>query len=332
MDEVTVKDVASYAGVAVSTVSRVINNLDRVSPKTREKVLNAVKELGFVRNDFAASIKSGASHFIVISVPDTINEVYWSVIQGAERVFARKGYHTLIYVSGEKYKGKKGCIDDNLIRIADGVLLIQSINNAYDLKDISKPIVLVDREKKGSDKSSVTLNNYEGAVKLTEELIHHGHTKIAMIIGKSSFNVMTDRKKGFLDTLKKYSISIPKEYMCMGDWHQETGYSKTMELLRLDNPPTAIFAGNNRIAMGCIEYCESNHIEIGKDISLVQFDDSHMAKFLCGGITSVVSPMETLGERGAEMLLEALTKSNFTIRKEIVDVSLVSRKSVVRIK
>ena len=310
---VTIKDVADYAHVAVSTVSRVINNMDRVSPETRKAVNDAIEELGYVRNNLAASIKTGKSHFIVAVVPDIRNEFYTSVIRGVESVASKEGYYTLVYTTAEAVRREQNVFDGEFSQIVDGIILTPSQTDDLMYKKSGKPIVIVDREIPGSDMYSVCVDNYKGITLLMEELISNGHRKIAIVSGPLMFNIGIDRMNGYIDTMKRYHL--------------------TSQLLQLKDPPTAILATNNLLCIGCAECLCDRGMVIGKDISLVGFDDSVMAKYLGPGITCVRRATNEMGEIGAKMLLALLNKQkeHFPQRKVVLDVELVKRGSVVKL-
>lgn len=330
---VTIKDVADHAHVAVSTVSRVINNMDRVSPETRKAVNDAIEELGYVRNNLAASIKTGKSHFIVTVVPDIRNEFYTAVIRGVESVASKEGYYTLVYTTAEAVSKEQNVFDGEFSQIVDGIILTPSQTDDLMYKKSGKPIVIVDREIPGSDMYSVCVDNYKGITLLMEELIRCGHKKIAVISGPLIFNIGIDRMNAYIDTMKKYNLPVPEEYVCTGEWFEEDGYRLTEQLLKLEDPPTAILATNNLLCIGCAECLCDMGMEIGKDISLVGFDDSVIARYLGPGITCVSRATNEMGEIGAQMLLSLINQQQQSLpeRKVILDVELIKRGSVVKI-
>lgn len=329
----TIKDVADYAHVAVSTVSRVINNKDRVSPETRKAVNEAIETLGYVRNNFAASIKTGETRFLVTIVPDIRNEFYTSVIRGVEAVASQKGYYTLVYTTEELFEKEQAVFAGEFSHIVDGVILTPSQVDDALYKSFGKPTVLVDREIPGSDMYSVCIDNYKGAELLVEELVSFGHKKIAILSGSSKFNITVDRMNGYLDVLKRHNIPIREEYICRGGWYEEDGYQMASQLLELPDPPTAIFASNNLICIGCAECLCDRGLTIGKDISLVGFDDSTIARYLGPGITVIQRATDEMGRVGAEMLLALLHKQSEGLpqKKMVLDVELIRRNSIVRL-
>lgn len=330
---VTIKDVAHHAGVAVSTVSRVINNLDRVSPETRERVLAAIEELGYIRNDIAASIKTGTTKFIVTVVPDIINEFYTAVIRGVEEIARPKGYYTLVYAVNEYHSDGTDVFDERFSRMVDGMILVPPINGVNVCRNFNKPVVLIDRIAADTDGYSVTIDNYRGSQLLMEELIQNHHEKIAFIYGVGDFNVASDRLQAYRDTLSENKLPIREEYICRGDWYHQDGYRFAAQLMALDDPPTAIFAANNQIGHGCAAYLLEHGYKIGTDISLVAFDDSILAPYLGPGITSIDRPTFEMGRIGAEILLALLNGQEQDLPQKTIklDVQLIRRNSVVRL-
>lgn len=329
----TIKDVATYAGVAVSTVSRVINGQDRVSPETEKKVNEAVNALGYIKNNLAASIKTDKSHFVAAVVPDIRNEFYTAVIRGVEAILSKEGYYTFVYTTGELKDKEASVFEGQLGQMVDGIILIPSQKDYEFYTKLGKPVVIIDRELPGGDVYSVCVDNYHGIEILTKELIQNGHRKIGIISGPIDFNIGIDRMNAFLDTMKKYQIPVRKEYVCVCDWFEEDGYSATKQLMSLDDPPTAILATNNLTCIGSAECLYDNGYEIGKDVSLVGFDDSTMAKYMGKGITCIERATNKMGEEGAKMLLSLLKNNSQEIknRKIILDVELIRRNSVVKL-
>ncbi len=329
---VTIKDVADYAGVAVSTVSRVINDMDRVSPETRERVLGAIEALGYVRNSLAASMKTGETRFLVTVVPDIRNEFYTAVVRGVEAVASSRGYYTLVYTTGEFYEKEQAVFEGEFSHLVDGVILVPSCTDSR-VYTAKKPVVMIDREVPGSEIPSVCVDNYKGVVLLMEELIRFGHRKIAIISGPLVFNIGLDRMNAYLDMLGKHGIPVRQEYIATGEWFEEDGYRLTERLLGLEDPPTAILATNNLTCIGSAECLCDRGMGIGRDISLVGFDDSVVARYLSPGITCIRRATSEMGELGAGMLLDILHHQGGESgsRKRILGVELIRRNSIVRL-
>lgn len=332
-NKITIKDVANHANVAISTVSRVINDMDRVSDKTRDRVNASIAELGYVRNDLAAAIKTGSANFIVVIVPDLVNEFYTSVIRGVEQVASAHGYRTLVSSAGNRDNRTADVLDDELYALVDGIIVVPS--DSYNVEELGfdKPFVVVDRIRPQNNCYSVSLDNYKGARELVEYLINKGHERISFISGYSPYTVLSDRIRGYVDTLENHGLEVNDDYLCLNDWHRHTGYEMTEKLMQLKTPPTAIFAGNNRICIGCADYFYEHGIEIGKDISLVQFDDFELSQYIGNGITCISHPTFEMGSKATEMLLRLLGNPAKPLyeRNVIMPVQLITRGSVADI-
>ena len=314
-------------------MSRVINNRDRVDSDTRNRVLQAIDALGYVKNPLAASIKTGKSHFILAVVPDLVNDFYSDVVCGVEQVASEKGYYTLVYTTNNQFSKERSVYNPELEYLAEGMILIPSISNYPAYKNISKPQVIIDSIPSDPVPYSVEVDNYHGSKLLVEELIKYGHKKIAFICGPQIYNIGMDRFKGFIETLSSNGIQIQNDYIKLGSWYEEDGYRFTKELISLSDPPTAIFAANNLISIGCIECLSDNHMSIGKDISLVSFDDTQFTKYSTPGITAIQRPTNEMGSVGARMLFSIIENHTDEIKEKAttMPVKLIRRNSVAKL-
>lgn len=323
----TIKDIAQHANVAISTVSRVLNNLDRVSPETREKVNRAIQELGYTPNNLAASMITGQTKVILLVVPDFVNSFYGAVIQGAERFLRSYNYLTMVASTEDKKNSELSKILQTISYAVDGAIIIPSEATAQDLEFFDKPIVLVDRSIPNSNYSTVTVDNFGGTYQLTRELLDAGHRDIGVIAGSSRLNIGRERLNGYLQALQDYHVPVKQEYIMQGGLYEDDGYQLMQALLELDSPPSAVVACNNLTCIGCINAIQHKGLVIGQDISLVGFDDHNLASILNPGITVIDRPTIEMGEKAAALLLERF--SDLTTTKNIVmDVNLIRRNSI----
>lgn len=324
---VTIKDVAREAGVAVSTVSRVINNLDRVSDNTRNKVNDAIKKLNFVQNNNAVSIVTGQTKTILILIPNFIYNFFGTVVNGAVNNLNEKGYNSMVICTGEQNLTQYLNKYSNMV---DGVLIIPGTEDLKELYGFNKPVVFVDRFIDGMEFDSVTVNNQEGTRKLTQLLIDNGHKHIAIIVGDNNFNVGLGRLDGYIQCLKENHLKIKQSYIRKGKMIEGVGYKETKALLELQNPPTAIIACNNKLALGCANALNELHLICGEDMSIVAFDDSDMAKVYGPGLTVAFAPKEMLGKKSSEHLL-SLIENKPVDKHELIDVEIRIRGSIKKL-
>ena len=328
--KVTIKEVAARAGVAISTVSLVLNNQEPVREETREAVKQAVRELGYVKNSLAASMKSGHSKMIAAVVPDFINHFFTDLVQGIEEVVAERGYFTLVFTTSESSEKEQKLFAGEIGKMVEGAILIPTVEDARYYESLAKPVILIDRTIGGL--SSVVVDNYKGAYIATNELIANGHRKIALINGDRDFQIGSDRRRGFADAMREHGLEIIPEYDCSGPWYQESGHQLTKKLLSLPDPPTAIFAANSQICIGCIHYMRENGLKMGRDISLISFDDTLLAQIVRPGVTVVERPTIEMGRIGARMLLDSLEGHLPQPQRQILDVHLIKRGSIAKLK
>ena len=171
---VTIRDVAERAGVAVSTVSRVLNGLDRVSEETRRRVEQAARELSYVPNNFAASMVTGQSKILGIIVPSFTHDFFGFIAQTAEHVFRKHGYLTIVSASGEDPVADPAAFLQRFYHMLDGVLLVPTAARLKDLESFDKPLLLVDRDMPGSSFSSISFDNEPACYELTRRLTEKG--------------------------------------------------------------------------------------------------------------------------------------------------------------
>lgn len=328
----TIKEVALRAGIAISTASRALNDLDRVSAETREKVLAAAEELGYVKNSIAASMKTGLTKLIVVIVPDLINEYFTAVIQGVEAEAINRGYFTVVFATNDKLAKERELFDGPLGRIIDGAIIVPAHDDMKYYKNLNKPVIIVDRYLPECGMDAVVVDNYKGAYMLTEELINAGHRDIAILIGPQTFNIGQDRLAGYYGALKDHGVSVKPQYVVPSSWYVESGYENTVKLLSMQNPPTAIFATNNLLCVGAMEAISHRGLKIGRDISIVGFDDSALAEFMEPGVTVVKRATVQMGKIGCEMLIDRLENREWNAQRyATLEVEMVRRGSVKRL-
>ncbi|HBE78604.1 MAG TPA: LacI family transcriptional regulator [Firmicutes bacterium] len=330
--EITIKDVAERANVSVSTVSRVLNGLDRVSDKTRTEVLKIIKELNYIPNDIAVSMITKKTKVIAVVVPNLENPFYTAVIRGTVEVTKKAGYFTSVISTNENEVEETDYFQGYLNRNVDGFILIGAHDKPDFYRNIKKHVVLVDRYIDNTNLDGVIIDNFKGAYEGTKNLLENGHTKIAVINGPRNFNDGIERYWGYYQAIKDYGIEIDECYHKQGEWSEDNGYQATLELMKLDNPPTAIFAANNLICMGTIKALRDLGLAIGEDISLVGFDENDLAEFIIPKITVVRRPTYEMGIQAAEMLLQKIFNNDSTTnnnpKKVVLGVELLKRGSV----
>lgn len=307
---ITIYDIAKKADVSAMTVSRVINNTGRISEKTRAKVKKVMEELGYVPNAMARSLVLQESKILYLLITDITNPFYTTLARGAEDAAMKLGYKLLLGNSDESLAKEAEYVDMLLSTRVDGVLFAPSGDaSKKHLNMLQKhkiPFVLLDREVPGIESDSVMGESKEGARQLVEHLISQGHRRIAMLSGMLDVSTARDRLVGYKDALKAHDIAFDK-YLVV-----EIGYKSLSDdtiidrLLGLDDPPTAIFAANNFLAISAIRTLRSKQIRVPEDISIVCFDDLGADSVIHPFLTVVAQPSYQFGLQGTQCLVDRI--------------------------
>lgn len=324
----TMKDVAKYAGVSLKTVSRAINNSEKVRPETREKVFDAIKVLGYRPNAVARSLRMKKTYSIGVVIADITNSFYSQIVRGIEDVALNKNYSILLANSDEIHKKEKFHTQVFIEKQVDGLIIVPSAGSKDYLKPIAKqvPVVLVDRDVKELELSSVTVDNEKASYNLTSHLLKHGYTKIGYISYTVEVTSGRKRLEGFKRALSDNNITLPKDYLKLNNKTVQDAFNAMKELIEGDTPPHAIFTSNNMMAAGVIKALDYYGLKPPKDIALVTFDDFKLADCFKPRLTVVSQPSYEIGKKAAKVLFEHLDGSRKT-RKIVLPTELIIRES-----
>ena len=315
MSRVTLKQVASRAGVSYQTVSKVINNQASVSKTTEARIWQAVNDLGYHPNLIARSLRSQRSLLIGYSWeptrPDQTNPILDRFLQSMAQFAEGAGYHLLAfpYRSGQQWvESYRNLIESNRV---DGFVL-SSVE--YDdprvlfLKARAFPFVAFGRSNPGWIFPYVDVDGKTGMRRVAEHLIERGHRNIAALIWPTSSRVGQNRLDGFLEGLGKAGVSIPEDLLARGEDSFSFGYETTQCWLDLpaERRPSAIVSFSDLMAIGAMHAIQSRGLRVGGDVAVTGFDDSPMVQYLNPGLTSVRQPVWEVGEMVMSILLEYL--------------------------
>jgi LacI family transcriptional regulator len=312
---VTIQDVAAQAGVSAMTVSRVINHPARVAPATRQRVEQAIHELGFVPNALARSLLHGRTHTIALIVSDISNPFFTLIARGVEDVAQRNGYTVLFGNSDESPEKERQYLQAMLSRRIDGMLISATGSASRPMLELlqrhKSPFVLLDRAIDGISADTVTGDSAGGARVLTEHLIGLGHRRVALVNGPPWASTAQDRRRGYLDALLAHGIPPHPELIVEGNFKRDGGYQAAQQLLALppEQRPTAIFADNNFHSIGVLEALREAQLRVPQDIAMVCFDDIELASAIYPFLTVVAQPARTFGTIAMQFLLERLDGS-----------------------
>ncbi len=307
---VTIYDIAKQANVSAMTVSRVINNTGKISEKTREKVRAVMKELGYVPNMTARSLVVQKTNMLSLLIPDITNPFFTTVARGAEDSALKEGYRMLFGNSDESLDKESLYVDTVLRTRADGVLFAPAGDRSEQhLRQLQKhgiPFVLLDREVPGIEVDAVLGDSKAGARKLVEHLIEHGHRRIAMLGGASGVSTARSRLSGYLEALKLNGLPIDEALIGESGYTQFNNEALLDRLLSLPEPPTAVFAANNFVAVGLIRMLQARGLRVPEHLSVVCFDEIADPLQLDPFLTVAAQPAYLFGQLGIQLLLDRI--------------------------
>ncbi|MGI6284384.1 LacI family DNA-binding transcriptional regulator [Neomoorella humiferrea] len=308
---VTIKDVAKHAGVSVTTVSRVLNNSRHpISPETRERVLAAIKELGFYPNAMARSLQLHETKTIGLILPDIANPYYPGIVRGVEDVAHEKGYTVILCNTDRSRERTKAYLRvlrekrvDGVIFTGGGAVEDASREHFFDHGQIAT--VVIGRHK--ADLPAVQVDNVQSAQEAVEHLIKLGHRRIATITGPAVSTTARDRLEGYRRAMEAEGIAIESAWIVEGDFEFNSGY-QAVGKLPLQGPEkiTAIFAHNDLMAIGAIKALQEKGLKVPEDVAVVGFDNIPLASFITPALSTVAVPVYDLGVTAMRVLAELL--------------------------
>jgi LacI family transcriptional regulator len=307
---VTIKDVARRSGVSSMTVSRVINGGDRVSPETRQRVEQAIAELGYVPSRLARGLIRQKTGTLALIVPDVANPFFTLIVRGAEDVARRAGYRMILCDTRADLAIEREVIEEMIAHRVEGIAIApvsdRSRSHLLRLPKFGVQFVLIDRTVPGVESDVVVGDNAGGARRLVEHLISLGHTRIGLVVESDDVSTARDRHRGYEDALQAAGLRVDPDLIVRATVDPEGGRDGMRRLLELGDPPTAVFTVNNLVALGAIEAVRAAGLEVPDDVALVCFDDIEYASRLYPFLTVMAQPAETLGSLGTQLLLDRI--------------------------
>ena len=321
----TMLDVANAAGLSLKTVSRVVNDEIGVRPETAARVQAAIGQLGFRRNDMARALRSGQlSRTLGLVMEDVSNPFYSAIARGVEEVTRERGLMLVAGSSDEEPDRERELALLFCERRVEGLLIVPAGNDhRYLLPELrlGTTAVFIDRPPGYIEADTVLLDNVGGTRKGVEYLVERGHRRIGMIGDDAAIFTTRERELGFREALFAAGIPIDDSIIRLGAHSAGAADESARELLALPDPPTAIYAGNNRITFGVLRALAAT----GKRVALVGFDDLELAEFLALPVTVIAYDAASLGRHAADLLLQRLEGDDRPPQTVILPTNLVVR-------
>ncbi|HML46567.1 MAG TPA: LacI family DNA-binding transcriptional regulator [Clostridia bacterium] len=308
----TIKDIASLAGVSHATVSRVLNDSPKVNPDTREKVLKLIQELEFSPRVSARALNSGKNYNIGLLILYDIFQSQFptdflpGILSGLTKRLNRAGYMLSLFLDPSDGSGDQAGLDALLNRNLDGVIILGLESNtrvAYRISRIHRPIVLLNHRFDDLPISSVMADDEQGAYLATQHLLDLGHRRIAFMEGNPRYDSSASRKKGFCRALSEAGLTPDPSLLCVGQYDETCAHEATQLLIQSGAAFSAMFASNDIMAVGVLQALRKARLRIPEDVSIVGFDDTQFATLLDPPLTTIRKPRTQLGENAAVRIL-----------------------------
>ncbi len=331
----SVKDVAARAGVSLGTVSNVLNRPERVSPETRGRVEQAMRDLGFVRNESARQLRNGRSRTLAYVLLDARNPFFTDVAEGAERAAEAAGLSLFLCNSDNRDSRERDYLGHLVEQRVQGILVTPVDAQSTVLDDVRRngtPVVIVDRTRTDDTFCSVAVDDELGGRLAVEHLVEQGHTRVAFIGGPDTIGQVRDRLEG---ARKAWAdAGLPAEQLVVVPTVGLTvveGRSAGERVMGIGRRrrPTAAFCANDLLALGLLQQLSTSGFAVPGDLAIVGYDDIEYASAAAVPLTSVRQPRQELGRRAAELVLDEAHDPDHVHEQVVFTPELVARRSTL---
>lgn len=329
---IRIKDIAEILNISVSTVSRALRDTYDVNPETRRKVLEIANQLKYKPNMHASALASGNTRNIGVVIPFITNYYFSTVISGIQETAYTNGYNLILLVTNDNAEREQSMIENLAITSLDGLLVSISSNSTMvdhfqSLIDDGISVVFFDRVPKAIEATKVMQDDFQGAFEATEHLINNGYTRIAHIAGNEHLAFTQNRLNGYLEALKKHGLPIREEWIVYSGFTQQCGENDTYKLLEQKKRPDAIFAVNDRKAVGAIITLKKEGFQVGKQVGVIGFTNDPISTIIEPSLSTIEEPAFEIGKVSCELLIKHIVNKKILPKEMILPSKLIVRDS-----
>lgn len=326
----TIRDVATRAGVSVTTVSHVLNATRRVLPETEARVREAVDALGYRTNAVARSMRHGQTYTVGIVQPDIANPFFADLTRALEDVMFANGYSAIICNTDRDPTKEARYLDVLMSKQVDGLILISAGDSPDHLRAVTlggPPTVLVDRDFEELGMSTVMVDDFDGGYQAGHHLLGLGHRAMSVIGGPDRLRPSARRLDGFRVALAEAGVDLPPEAIVQGDFRAVSGYRAMRGLLNSENAVQAVFAENDLMALGAIRAVHDAGLRVPRDVSVMGFDDIAVCQSLSPMLTTIRQPIDAIAATTHRLLFDRMRDAEVAPERVMLPVELVVRDS-----
>jgi LacI family transcriptional regulator len=307
----TIYEVSALAGVSLATVSRVLNNSDRVRDSTRQKVQEAMSQLDYRPNSNAQSLASNRSNCVGILVPELHGPFFGTMLSGIEAELRTANKHAIITVGHSDADKEREGIEFLATRNVDAqILVVDAVSDEY-LQKLSAgttPIVLINRQVATLEDRCISLDNEQGGYIATRAAIEMGHKNIAYIAGPQWKNDARDRLLGHQRALAEASIAFNETLTIAGDFREAGGKASMQKLLQCKQPFSVVICANDEMAAAAMEVATDSGLKLPDDLSIIGFDNVNFCRYMHPKLATVDQPVNDMGQMAARWVLKHVYK------------------------
>jgi DNA-binding LacI/PurR family transcriptional regulator len=305
----TIKEIAKLAGVSIGTVSNVLNDLPTVRESARTRVESAIRELGYQPSLLGRALRKDKTNMIVMIVPDITNPFFPGAVRGAEDIAFRHGFRLVLCNSDNDFRKEAIYLHEMRTYRPSGLIIVpadlsKGTDEAREYLRTGAGVVYMDRIPPKWRGDTVTSAHEEGAYAATKHLIDLGHKQIATITGPLTSTSAQARLNGFRHAMEEAALPVPSAFVKESEFNKARGHERATELLKLRQPPTAIFAANDLIALGVLAAAREAGLNCPKDLSLVGFDNLDDSDATVPTLSTVDQFVYKLGATAAQVVVD----------------------------
>jgi len=331
---VTLREVAAALGVSTMTVSRAINDRPNVDAKTKKRILDVAKKMGYTPNLVAKSLVSSKTYTIGVVIPEISHSFFPEVVRGIEEETNKANYQIFLTNTSNSFEKEVKVIDALRAKRVDGILVSSSLtteDSSYYKKiiDAGLPLVFFDRCIQNIGASCIGVNDEVATMQITEHLINKGFKSIGYLSGPKKISIGKDRFSGFIHVMEKHRIEINERWIIENGYDEKGGYEAMSKILKLpkDERPHAIVAVNDPVAFGAMIAIKEAGLQIPQDIAIVGFTNDIRAELVTPPLTTVHQPAYDVGKKAAQKLIKTIEDSTEPIENIELVTHLVIRHS-----
>lgn len=331
----TIYQVSELAGVSLATVSRVINNTGKVSDKTKQKVIDAMDELGYRPNTMAQSLATNITNSVGILIPELKGPFFGQLMSGVEETLRAVNKHAIITASHSDEKREKEGIEFLLSRRVDALILhVDALSDEY-LEELSNgpvPLVIINRLVPSIADKCIHLDNKIGGYLAAKHVIEQGHTRIAYMTGMEWKADSNDRLFGHKAALEELGVPFDEDLLYVGNFEHESGAKGLTDLMHREKPFSAVICANDEMATGAMAMARKVGLDLPHDLSIVGYDNIIYASYMYPTLTTINYPVYQMAQMAAKYVLkEVYEHKNIEISTQFTP-KLVTRNSVAKSK